>query len=267
MTLIKTLLSAAIILFSQLAQAECPGGTMNTGWCWPTLKGEWTTNYLGWHGSNESFAGTHLAKDIAAVEGDPIYAFGYGIVLIVRDDVNFYGGATCPAMSIKGGGVIVRHYTLAGMPVDVLYAHLKDIQVKRGDVVTPGSVIAKIRNYTWCGSRMDHLHLGAAYPARDLSRYDGSGTSDVWAGYGTSDRGFVNPVDFFASNSAGNKVYSCNPSTERCLFRVNGPIGWYPPVSDCELASQWFNMATVNGEKTAVGSTTKVACPLVCYAN
>lgn len=60
---------------------------------------------------------------------------------------------------------------------------------------------------------------------------------------------------------------SCNPSKERCTLKVNGPIGWYPPVNDCTQASQWFNIAMVNGEKVAVGSTTKSACPLVCYAN
>ena len=114
---------------------------------------------------------------------------------------------------------------------------------------------------------MNHLHFGVVFSARDLSAYNAIGSSDVWVGYGTSDRGFVDPVGFFAANTRGGKIYSCNPSKERCLLKINGSVAWYPPVDDCQQASQWFNMATVNGEKITVGSTTKSTCPLVCYAN
>lgn len=266
--LVKTITYAALLWCGMVNSVfACPGGTMNTGWCWPTKAGAWTEDYLAWHGYNDGFNGKHLAKDIAASEGDDVYAVDYGVVLITRTDVGYYGGATCDGKGISGAGVVVRHYTSSGKAVDVLYAHLKDLQVKRGDVITPGTVIAKIRNYTWCSSRMDHLHFGVVFSARDLSAYNATGIGDVWAGYGASDRGFVNPVDFFATNTKGNKIYSCDPSKERCLFRINGPVAWYPPVDDCQQASQWFNMATVNGEKTMVGSTTKSSCPLACYAN
>lgn len=240
---------------------------MSTGWCWPTNAGQWT-DYLAWHQLNPGFPGkNHLAKDIAATEGDQVYSVDYGVVLVVRTDVSNYGGATCDGKNISGAGVVIRHYTSSGKSVDVLYAHLKDLEVRKGDVVTPGTAIAKIRNYTWCTLRMDHLHLGVAYPARDLSVYERT-SMNFWAGYnGTSDLGFVNPEVFFRDNSNGNKVYACNPSKERCLFRINGLVAWYPPVDDCQQASQWFNMATVNGEKTMVGSTTKSACPLACYTN
>ena len=58
----------------------------------------------------------------------------------------------------------------------------------------------------------------------------------------------------------------CNPTKWRCDLKVNGPIGWFPPVDYCEQASQWYNMALVNGEVIAVGSTTKAACPIACLA-
>ena len=247
---------------------------MDKGWCWPTNAGDWT-NDLSWHGLNPGFDGLHLAKDIDANEGDPVYAVDYGVVLVTKSDVGFYGGATnCRVVDgkdvvdkITGAGVVIRHYTSTGQVVDVLYAHLKELTVKKGDVIVPGTIIGKIRNYTWCGSRMDHLHLGVAFPGRDLSVYERS-SINFWAGYNkVSDLGFMDPVVFFSANSKGGKIYSCNPSKERCLFRANGPIGWYPPVNDCQQASQWFNLATVNGEKIAVGSTTKSACPQVCYAN
>lgn len=263
-----------VLLFSALnatfAQGACPSGQMSTGWCWPTNASGWTVQYLDWHQPNSGFNGVHLAKDIAANENDPVYSVDYGIVLIARDDINFYGGASgCSptAASIKGAGLVIRHYTVSGKAVDVLYAHLKNLQVKRGDVVTPGSIVGQIRNYAWCGQRMDHLHLGVANPARNLVAYEGGGNGDVWAGYGSSDRGFVDPVDFFGSTSKGGRIYSCDPSKERCLFRINGPVAWYPPVSDCQQASQWFNMTVVNGEKVTAGSATKSACPLACYSN
>ncbi|MFZ1626655.1 MAG: M23 family metallopeptidase [Candidatus Moraniibacteriota bacterium] len=260
-------------LFSQLALADCPGGAIAKGWCWPTSAGEWT-KALAWHGPNPGFSGPHLAKDISANEGDPVYPVDYGVVLVTRSDVGYYGGATnCRVVDgkdvvdkILGAGVVVRHYTSTGQAVDVLYAHLKELAVKKGDVIVPGSVIGKIRNYTWCGSRMDHLHLGVAYPARDLTVYERS-TMNFWAGYGPSDLGFMNPEDFFRDNSNAGKIQPCNPSKERCNIRVSGTIGWFPPVDYCQQASQWYNMATVNGEKTVVGSTTKSFCPLVCYAN
>lgn len=270
MKVAKMLFAVLVAMICQSALADCPGGTMSTGWCWPTGAGTWTS-YGQWHAYNTDFPsqGNHLAKDIDADEDDSVYAMGYGVVLITRTDVGNYGGATCDGKSVTGAGIVIRHYTSSGNAVDVLYAHLKNLLVQRGSVVAPGTVIGKIRNYTWCNDRKDHLHLGVVYPARNLVAYDKGGTGDVWAGYGTTDRGFVNPVDFFeaTSNTAGSKIYGCNPSKERCLLRISGSIGWYPPVDDCQQATQWYNMATVNSEKTAVGSTTKSACPLACFAN
>lgn len=272
--LIKTIWLVALLWGGLISGVfACSGGTMSTGWCWPTGAGGWT-NDLFWHGSNPGFRGLHLAKDVDASEGDSVFAVDYGVVIVARGDVGYYGGATnCRVEngrekvdSISGAGVVIRHYTSVGKVVDVLYAHLKDVVVKKGDVVVAGQKIGKIRNYTWCGNRMDHLHLGTAFPARDLMVYERSAVN-FWAGYGTTDLGFVDPINFFASNSAGKKAYDCNPSQERCLIKINGPIGWFPPVNDCTQASQWFNMAVVNGEKVVVGSTTKSACPLVCYAN
>lgn len=86
------------------------------------------------------------------------------------------------------------------------------------------------------------------------------------SGYGSTTYiidGFVYPLGMTASNP------SCNISSWKCSIRSpkQSFIGWFPPVDDCQQASQWFNLATVNGEKIAVGSTTKSACPQVCYAN
>lgn len=72
MKTIQILCAVFFSLFSQLALADCPGGTMDKGWCWPTSAGEWTTALI-WHGPNPGFSGPHLAKDISANEGDPVF--------------------------------------------------------------------------------------------------------------------------------------------------------------------------------------------------
>ncbi len=60
----------------------------------------------------------------------------------------------------------------------------------------------------------------------------------------------------------------CNPSKERCTLRINGLIGWYPPVDDCQQASQWFELIRDTANKVSkIVPATKSACPLVCYAN
>lgn len=255
--------------------AACSGSPMRTGWCWPTASGGWSS-YLEWHGHNSGFSDPHLAQDIKAAENDPVYAVAKGLVLIVRENVSKYGGAgPCSSdgkttSSIPGAGIIVRHYTSNGEPVDALYAHLKNVQVKRNDVVEPGDIIGYVRNYTWCGLRKDHLHFGVAFPGRNIAAYDNAGTGDVWAGYGDTDRGFMNPVSFFSDHSVGN-TFSCNPTKERCSFRVRDAVGWFPPVDMCDNASQWYIVGkTTDGENYLMGSSDRSVCrqiPAACYPN
>ncbi|MEF8699275.1 MAG: M23 family metallopeptidase [Candidatus Accumulibacter sp. UW20] len=268
------ILSLCIVQIS-VGIAACLGGQMNTGWCWPTKLGDWST-YLGWHGDNPSFDTPHLAQDIKAAENDPVYAVANGLVLIVREDVSRYGGAKdCTTngknVSIPGAGIVIRHYTSYGDPVDVLYAHLKNVQVKKNDTVEPGDVIGYIRNYTWCGSRMDHLHFGVAFPGRDISVYGKDGSQrDVWPGYAEEDKGFINPVLFFSDHSVGN-TFSCDPIKERCSFRVRDSVGWFPPVDSCDNATQWYIVGkTTDGENYLMGSSDRSVCrriPVACYPN
>lgn len=44
----------------------------------------------------------------------------------------------------------------------------------------------------------------------------------------------------------------------------NGVFGWFPAVSDCSQASQWFFM---NGgsENAPIGTATQASCPQACY--
>lgn len=245
------------------AYAGCPVQTMSTGWCWPVTPG---TLQLGWHGPNSSFSGQHLAQDIKASEGTSVYAIARGVVKAARTDVSYYGGAQnpgCPnGTSISGAGVIIRHAASNGQGFDVLYAHMKNLTVSVGDEVGAGQKIGEIRNYTWCGTVMNHLHFGVEYPARTQAQIDSQ--ADIWAGYGTSDRGFVNPLLFLQS------VYpaACNASSVTCSMKKVGNVAWFPAVTDCTKASQWYFVTRdTNGEYVTVGSATAAACPLYCPAN
>lgn len=61
---------------------------------------------------------------------------------------------------------------------------------------------------------------------------------------------------------------SCDPSKEKCTLRKGGTVGWYPPVNDCQQASQWFQLIYDNQNQVSrIEPTTKSACPQVCYAN
>lgn len=57
---------------------------------------------------------------------------------------------------------------------------------------------------------------------------------------------------------------SCDFTKERCEIRVNGSIGWFPSVSDCSQASQWFIIGTVNGERIPIGTASASDCPKMC---
>lgn len=59
---------------------------------------------------------------------------------------------------------------------------------------------------------------------------------------------------------------SCNPSKERCTMRTSGSIGWYPPVSSCQEATQWFKLIRdTTNQVSRIEPTTKNECPLACF--
>lgn len=55
-------------------------------------------------------------------------------------------------------------------------------------------------------------------------------------------------------------------------FRIRVPkgggkkFGWFPSVSDCTQASQWFLMSG-DSDNAPVGTATSASCPQICYAN
>lgn len=77
-------------------------------------------------------------------------------------------------------------------------------------------------------------------------------------------KGFI-----YAKGTASASDTTCDPTKRKCDIRVVGSVGWFPPVSICQNATQWFIIGTnANGEKYAMGNRPDAsACPLACFAN
>ncbi len=91
----------------------------------------------------------HLADDLAAKEGEPVYSMGEGTVLRATMRASGFG----PGWS-EGGAIIVKHATSRG-PLWVVYGHVKSIAVKEQHSVHAGDQLAVVG--PWDGRT--HLHL------------------------------------------------------------------------------------------------------------
>jgi murein DD-endopeptidase MepM/ murein hydrolase activator NlpD len=90
-------------------------------WRWPLAAGVVSSEYgARWHKQHEGL-------DIAADEGEPVYASAAGKVLYADHRMRGYGNV-----------VIIRHDSA----MTTLYAHNKEMKVKLGDTVEQGQVIA-----------------------------------------------------------------------------------------------------------------------------
>lgn len=87
----------------------------------------------------------HAGTDIAAKEGTPVKAASDGIVVLAAPDL-FYSGNV----------VVVDH----GYGLHTIYAHLKEIHVRRGEKVKQGSILGLVGQTGRATG--PHLHWGAA---------------------------------------------------------------------------------------------------------
>lgn len=223
--LIPLFIVVFVALLTGNCLAECPGGTMPNGFCWPT---EGNELLLGWHKTNDSYpGGVHLGQDIKVAEGKKVFAIADGAVLHNRMDVDGYGG-----VGFDGGGLVIRHKLSNGEEFTALYAHLKNITV--GSTVKRGQKIAEIGPYM--GGTV-HLHFGIRSPFND--------DSNCWSGYGYgNDNGFLNPVMFIQGN-APYIDFSDDSQPVEATVRKDGEAAWYPPNVNCLDANVWFRITDI----------------------
>ncbi len=234
---VVVLVSVVTVFDIVAVKAACHGEKMLNGWCWPTGTSN-IGNYLGFGERNPNYQNRHhLGQDIEANEDDDVYAIADGRVLYARDDVGGYGGLeNCTPThtdSIPGAGIIIEHTTVDGEKFIALYGHLKNVQV--GETVDAGQKIAKIRNYTACGTRMDHLHFGIRFPANE--------DDNRWAGYESNNNyyHFVDPINFLNTHYPYID-FSDDSTVKEIKARIVGNYGWYPPNADCFDAIGWFEI-------------------------
>lgn len=125
------------------AAAHAPA---TNGWYWPTGttatgKGGGWLQYRPW---NHSY---HLAKDIRARVGSPVYALADGYVYSAYGSLAGYR---------PGGAIIVVYKDMYGQPFKALYGHVRRIRYKKGQKVKAGAVLA----YVAPSGGTAHLHFG-----------------------------------------------------------------------------------------------------------
>jgi murein DD-endopeptidase MepM/ murein hydrolase activator NlpD len=121
-----------------------PGVFREKGFIRP-VEGRISGNFGGQRILNGEKKNPHQGMDIAAPEGTPVKASGDGTVTLAGFDY-FYSGNVA----------VIDH----GQGLFTLYAHLKDISVKKGDRVRQGDVIGRVGKTGRATGA--HLHWGAS---------------------------------------------------------------------------------------------------------
>ena len=110
---------------------------------------------------NEQRQGYHLANDLVAAAGDPIYAAGDGRVFFAETEITGYGGL-----------VLVEHRPAGSDPFVTLYGHLsarRGLLVTAGDTVHTGAPLGTAADDDEDGGLWGpHLHFGVRPGRSDL---------------------------------------------------------------------------------------------------
>ena len=139
---------AAIELERKLVRASLKGIKDNTDWLSGFImpvEGRISGKFGGQRIMNNIPKNPHQGMDIAAKEGTPIKASASGEVVLAYPDL-FYSGNV----------VVIDH----GYGLQTIYAHMKDINVKKGQKVVQGDVIGTVG--TTGRATGPHLHWGAS---------------------------------------------------------------------------------------------------------
>lgn len=117
------------------------GSTYFDGTCSSQFTVVFKGRYEGYAAMRGKGSGCHPGYDLPVPRGTTVYAGVHGEVdaRIPRNAKTGYNGGW-------GGLVVIRNTTLYGEPVYIAYAHLDDVLVSPGDIVTPDTVIGRSGN-------------------------------------------------------------------------------------------------------------------------
>lgn len=139
-------------------------------------------NAKGYYNAQKFTENNHLGDDWNGVGGgntdmgDPIYTIANGYVSFAED-------------LKRGWGKVIRIiHKYKGKYYESIYAHCNSIQIKKGDFVKKGSLIATIGNAN--GIYLAHLHL----EIRDNI------FMDIGGGYANDTSGYLDPTKFINQN-------------------------------------------------------------------
>lgn len=138
----------AIELERKVVRASLKGINSNTFWksgFIRPIEGRISGQFGGQRILNNIPKSPHQGMDIAAKEGTPIKASADGEIVLAYPDL-FYSGNV----------VVIDH----GFGLQTIYAHMKDMNVKRGDKVKQGDIIGSVGQTGRATG--PHLHWGAS---------------------------------------------------------------------------------------------------------
>jgi murein DD-endopeptidase MepM/ murein hydrolase activator NlpD len=167
-------LALAVLLVPATALAATPGSGL---WYWPAGTEDFKGR-SGWWDYRPENHSWHMAQDMPASVGHPVYAIADGVVLESK-----------PA-SGYGGVLVVLHKTATGAQFKAVYGHIRRGAFPKGSKVRAGQVIGRVNGV---GHLHFGIHPGRAYPP-DRNPYRGH-TYDSSRTYG-----WVNPISYLKTN-------------------------------------------------------------------
>ena len=173
-----------------------PSEKTATGFYWPTGTSQ-IDDYAGWLSDGCSWSGNHsyyenefhIGKDIAASEGDPVYAIADGRVLYVSS--NGWG--------LNNIALLVVHSLSDGSSFTAVYGHIRS-DLKQGDPVEAGKPFARVGPWR-DGS---HLHFGI-HPGTSIKAPYGRMPCPP-QGPITDYNDFVDPIKWITTRSPGREI-------------------------------------------------------------
>ena len=177
--LVGALFVSVLAVAPMPAHAVSPG---SGGWYWPVG----TENFKGWDGwwayRPQNPPRWHMAQDMPAPVGHPVYAVGAGTVLEVLES----GGD-----HHYGGVIVVLHRTADGHYFKAVYGHIiPTAAAHKGATVKAGQVVGHVNG---CAHVHFGIHPGKAYPP-DNNPYRGHTYTS------TRTYGWVDPVKHLRAN-------------------------------------------------------------------